>query len=81
MRICLVNLELSALHSIITDWMIVGFAGKSDIESAKCDMIVDCMEDMMQPVGPIYLAVRDGKKVRTFWEANECLDELKKKMR
>ena len=57
--------------------VLVGLAGKTDLEAAQMDMIVDCAEDANKPIVPIFLEKDEGKKVQKLHFsklADETLD-------
>ena len=44
--------------------VVAGLAGKTDIEQAKVDMILECMEDTIKMVPAIFRAPDEEKKVQ-----------------
>ena len=45
--------------------MLLGLYGSNEWEGAQIDMIVDCMEDMIKPVGPMITNKNEVEKVNT----------------
>lgn len=57
-----------------------GLAGKTDIEQAKVDMIMDCMDDMNKPMPAIFREQDEKKKaeLKKKFEEEELPDGLQK---
>lgn len=47
----------------LTNWLIIGFAGKTDIEQAQMDMIQGCMEDIVGVIRPYFKEQDPERKV------------------
>ena len=45
--------------------MFVGLYGDTEMEQAKCDMIVGCCDDLFHVLMKVYLADGEDAKVRT----------------
>ena len=52
-------------------FLVVDLAGKTSLDQARADMVVDCVADMLDPIMPCYRENSEEKKVGV-WE-NWCM--------
>ena len=57
------NFNCKRIITVYLIFMWTGFYGADDIEQAKSDMVIDCMEDMSKPLGEIFFAPDDKKVI------------------
>lgn len=60
-----------------------GYAGKTDLDQAKADMIIDCVDDMLRPIMPAYREKNEQKKAamrRNYEEQLPVFMEMMEKL-
>lgn len=54
-----------------------GYAGKTDLDQAKADMIIDCVDDMLRPIMPAYREKNEQKKVSHAFPTLDSVDNCR----
>ena len=49
--------------SVVFFWHL-GYGGKSELDQAKVDMVVDCFDDMAKPLIAVFTAKTEEEKVK-----------------
>ena len=68
-------------YDVVYSWCstTTGLAGKTNLEQAKCDAVVDCVLDLMQPIDSCYREPDETKKTQLRAAYEELLPDFLEK--